>query len=353
MEKPELIIIGAGLAGLTLAYRLKQQGIHAMVLEGRNRLGGRMETITKGETTLELGATWFADKHQSLNKLMDELGLEKMEQEYGKYAIYEQVDQAPVLYPMPAQPEATYRIKGGSQQLIDALADQLDSEQVHLNEAVTALNFESSKVKVTTSSSTYETGAVINTLPPNLLVSKIDIIPALPEELVQVSQQTHTWMGESIKAGFFSAEQFWLEKDIGTLYSQLGPFTEMYDHSGEGGFAMKGFLNDRLNRMDDQQREALVTTQLSQFFEQYPSETEFVQKAWKDDAFTYAPYTTDVFPHQNNGHTLLRKPLFENRFYMAGSETAISYPGYMDGAVEAAERVAQQLSHAGEQLHQS
>jgi len=353
MDKPDLIIVGAGLAGLTLAYRLKQQGISALVLEGRDRPGGRMETITKGETTLELGATWFADKHQSLNKLMDELGLEKMEQEYGKYAIYEQVDEAPVLYQMPPQPEATYRIKGGSQQLIDALAAKLDSKQILLNETVTTLNFEGAQAKVTTSIGTYEADTVINTLPPNLLVSKIDITPTLPEELVQVSRQTHTWMGESIKAGFFSAEQFWLKKGIGTLYSQLGPFTEMYDHSGEGGFAMKGFLNDRLNSLDDQQREALASKQLSKFFEQYTSETQFVQKAWKDDAFTYATYTTDVFPHQNNGHTLLRKPLFDNRFYMAGSETAISFPGYMDGAVEAAERVAQQLSLASKQIHQS
>src|SRR4051812_26067124 len=38
---PRVAIVGAGLAGLTCAYRLKQAGVAATVYEGNSRLGGR------------------------------------------------------------------------------------------------------------------------------------------------------------------------------------------------------------------------------------------------------------------------------------------------------------------------
>lgn len=40
----DVIIIGAGLAGLTAAHYLKQRGIRHLVLESRNRTGGRVIT---------------------------------------------------------------------------------------------------------------------------------------------------------------------------------------------------------------------------------------------------------------------------------------------------------------------
>jgi monoamine oxidase len=40
MNNQKVIIIGAGLSGLMLAYVLKQKGIHALVLEANSRIGG-------------------------------------------------------------------------------------------------------------------------------------------------------------------------------------------------------------------------------------------------------------------------------------------------------------------------
>lgn len=344
MGSQEVIIIGGGLSGLTLAYRLKKQGIKALVLEGRGRLGGRIETISHNQVTLELGATWFADKHSQLNQLIEELGLEKIPQEYGQYAIYEMRGQSPVLYPLPQQPELTYRIKGGSQQLIQQLATGLEPDQIRFNETVQSLDFNGNGAKVTTHSNTYEAQKVVSTLPPNLLVSSVKSAPTLPEELIELSQQTHTWMGESIKVGFYAEKDFWSEKGIGTLYSQTGPIVEMYDHSNEHGSAMKGFVNDQLEMLEDPEREAMTRSQLTRLFgKDAVSQIKLVQKNWKNEALTYASYQELVLPHQNNGHVLFRKPLFDQRLYLAGSETANAFPGYMDGAVEAAHRVAKEL----------
>jgi monoamine oxidase len=40
-EHSTIVIIGAGLTGLTIAYLLKKQGIAATIIEARDRLGGR------------------------------------------------------------------------------------------------------------------------------------------------------------------------------------------------------------------------------------------------------------------------------------------------------------------------
>jgi monoamine oxidase len=80
-QKKKVVIIGAGLSGLTLAYELEKKGIRSIVLEAADRIGGRIHTKTGvNGTPLELGATWFADKHSSLMTLIKELSIQKFDQ---------------------------------------------------------------------------------------------------------------------------------------------------------------------------------------------------------------------------------------------------------------------------------
>ena len=89
--KNDVIIIGAGLSGLTTAYFLKQQGKNVLVLEADARIGGRIMSIPSqnGKGSFELGATWFAEKHTHLNELLKMLDVERFEQyeEKGPLAI--------------------------------------------------------------------------------------------------------------------------------------------------------------------------------------------------------------------------------------------------------------------------
>lgn len=63
----QVIIIGGGLSGLTLAYLLEKKGFEPTIIEASSRLGGRIHTVEgKLGTTLELGATWFSDSHLEL-----------------------------------------------------------------------------------------------------------------------------------------------------------------------------------------------------------------------------------------------------------------------------------------------
>ena len=55
MSSPEIVIVGAGLAGLGAATALRQAGIQAVIVEAADRIGGRAHTLTPPE----LGGAWF------------------------------------------------------------------------------------------------------------------------------------------------------------------------------------------------------------------------------------------------------------------------------------------------------
>ena len=60
-----VVVIGAGAAGLAAARALHDAGIDVQVLEARNRIGGRVFTVTDSQTTrpIELGAEFDRAYH--------------------------------------------------------------------------------------------------------------------------------------------------------------------------------------------------------------------------------------------------------------------------------------------------
>jgi monoamine oxidase len=81
-QTPRIAIVGAGMAGLNAAYKLKQAGLTATVFEGSNRTGGRMFTgrdlLAEGLTT-ELGGEFIDTNHVETLNLMTEFGLQRLD----------------------------------------------------------------------------------------------------------------------------------------------------------------------------------------------------------------------------------------------------------------------------------
>jgi monoamine oxidase len=72
----DIVVIGAGLAGLTAARRLAQGGTDVVVLEARGRPGGRVEQTELADGRLvQLGGEVVAPFHTAYTRLVEELGL--------------------------------------------------------------------------------------------------------------------------------------------------------------------------------------------------------------------------------------------------------------------------------------
>ena len=54
----DVVVIGGGLAGVTTAREATLAGLDTVLLEGRNRLGGRVWTHRWNDTDIELGGGW-------------------------------------------------------------------------------------------------------------------------------------------------------------------------------------------------------------------------------------------------------------------------------------------------------
>lgn len=75
-ERNDVIVVGAGLAGLTAALRLNDAGIDVTVLEAGHRVGGRTESgWTADGQWIELGGQWVGPDHTELRRLIDRCGL--------------------------------------------------------------------------------------------------------------------------------------------------------------------------------------------------------------------------------------------------------------------------------------
>ncbi len=55
----DVIVVGAGLAGLTAAHELHKDGQRVVVLEAQSRVGGRIHTIDFAGGHIDLGAAWI------------------------------------------------------------------------------------------------------------------------------------------------------------------------------------------------------------------------------------------------------------------------------------------------------
>ncbi|WP_299026099.1 FAD-dependent oxidoreductase [uncultured Sulfitobacter sp.] len=89
MDHYDLVVAGAGLTGLTAAYRCAQAGKSVLVLEARNRVGGRTLTVTdtyQGKPShFDLGAHFIGHEvyQASVWNMVEELGLETFKQYEG------------------------------------------------------------------------------------------------------------------------------------------------------------------------------------------------------------------------------------------------------------------------------
>jgi monoamine oxidase len=77
----DVVVVGAGLSGLAAARTLVAAGREVVVLEARERVGGRLLSTTLGNgVAVDVGAQWVGADHARVQRLAGELGVETFPQ---------------------------------------------------------------------------------------------------------------------------------------------------------------------------------------------------------------------------------------------------------------------------------
>lgn len=100
---PSVAVVGAGAAGLASARRLADAGFRVVVLEARDRIGGRTWSYDfGGGTTIDLGASWIHGTHPEFERVVAQLGLETVNTDFTNMLVHDssggtrQIDDATV-----------------------------------------------------------------------------------------------------------------------------------------------------------------------------------------------------------------------------------------------------------------
>ncbi|OGX83526.1 hypothetical protein BEN47_17480 [Hymenobacter lapidarius] len=204
-----VLVVGAGLAGLTAARVLLAAGVPVRVLEARDRVGGRtwaVPALSDGgeDSLLDLGATWGWDHHPHLRQLLGELGIRPFVQPSAGATAY-QTPQGVHRLPHPSGSTGYLRFAGGAAVLCRTLAGQLPAHSLELNTRVTQLrrlpNGQGIEVQAEQGESprTYAAAAAVLALPPRLVAHRVAFDPVLSAELLQTLREVPTWMSHAMK----------------------------------------------------------------------------------------------------------------------------------------------------------
>lgn len=347
--KTDILIIGAGLTGLTLAYYLKDLNISFKITEARPTIGGRIKTkYNTNQAPIELGATWLIEQQVAAIKLLKELNIPVFKQYYGKTAIYQPNQmQAAQLVKLPENNAVSYRVENGTYSVIKALAEKLPENSIDCNQSVQSIKTHNGGLEIEATTYKYHCKHVIATLPPSLFSKTITTEPSLSKDIKQLMLNTHTWMQDSIRVGITYKNAFWQNKNTsGTIYSSAGPIQEFYDHSNANNslFALSGFINSKSSDYTRDQRKALIIKQLQTFYGDQALEYDSYEECvWKDEKQTLVGNETFLMPQTNNGHPLYQNTYLNNRLFIAGAETSPVFSGKMEGAITSAQFVFKKL----------
>jgi monoamine oxidase len=86
----DVAIVGAGLSGLTAARVLAAAGLDVLVLEARDRVGGRTLSRRLGDDTIDLGGQWIGPTQDRVARLAGELGVTTFPQHHRGKKLVEQ-----------------------------------------------------------------------------------------------------------------------------------------------------------------------------------------------------------------------------------------------------------------------
>jgi len=397
----DIAIIGAGAAGLGAARALENSGLSAIVLEARDRVGGRAHTIMAApDITFDLGCGWLhsADRN-SFVKIAERLNFEVdktrppwreqsldagfpskeradfIEALDGFYDRAEEAaksgrDSAASSYLEPGNrwnpmidaistyvngceldrvsildmdayedTEINWRVRRGYGALMTAYAAPIP---LALNCNVTLVDHAGKRVRVETSQGTLTAGKVIVTVPTNLIADEsIRFHPALPAKVAAA---------RGLPLGL--ADKVMLALDQPDALPKDGNLRGATMRTAMGGFHLRpfgqpcieGFFGGRFAReLEDAGDGALAAQGIDEIVALLGNDFRRKLKPLSESRWAHDPFARGSYSHALPGHAgdraVLAAPV-DNRLFFAGEATSPNFFSTAHGARDSGERAA-------------
>ena len=361
----DILVVGGGLSGLHTAFELEKGDHDYLLVEARNRLGGRVLTSSyssnndvsnKSDAAFDLGPSWFWPAQTRLEKLAVELKLNtEIFKQYSQGSSVFEDAQGNVeknFYGMSM--EGSYRLRGGISQFITRLSQQIPQEKILSNTPVTDLSYENDKVTASIMNNGKQefirSKRVVLALPPRNALANIQFHPSLSPNRASNLNNFPTWMASQAKFVAVYDKPFWREQGFsGDAMSHIGPLREIHDASTNDvperktRYALFGFVGVDANyRKDNQQQviEACVQQLVRLFGEDASSPSHISWKDWATEKYTSTP--EDQLSGGHAQHSLEVVTEWNNQLIWSGTETAEvrneHNNGYLEGALESSMR---------------
>jgi monoamine oxidase len=315
----EICIIGAGLSGLALAAALKADGRDVVLLEARDRPGGRVLSPNGHD----LGPSWVWPHNRRMLALLARLGLHHFPQHATGRLVFEDGTGAINRDIEFATMGGALRVEGGLARVTDALAAEVGDSLLVSCGAQHVAEHESG-VTVTMADDAIRAERLVLALPPRLAAGLGVPVPDVP-----------TWMAGQAKLVATYPTAFWRTEGLnGDAISHRGPLAEIHDASPIGAEtgALFGFAHPGVARAPDFRDMALA--QLARLFGPAAATPEdVIIKDWSTDPAT----ATAADRRPPAGHPAYRALLPTERLIFAGTEAASEDGGFLEGALAAAE----------------
>ncbi len=239
----------------------------------------------------------------------------------------------------------TLRVREGMQTLCTRLAEQL-GDVVRLNCQVYDILHDEQGVTIIAEGYSIRAGRVILAIPPNQ-VTRIDFEPVLPRRRTKLMQRLE--MGSVIKCFALYDRPFWRNKPANPVDPDRLLFDDTIDATpfDERNPALVAFIggDDAVLWSDkpfEIRRRAVLEDLALVFGEEALYPKLYFDHDWLTEPFIGGGYQCYAPPGvMSAGFEELRVPI--GRIHWAGTETAVHYYGYIEGAIEAGERAAKEI----------
>ena len=228
----------------------------------------------------------------------------------------------------------------------ETMAEKL-ADRLKLNSPVTRIEYSQTGVTVTAGDERFFARRLLLAMPP-VMIRKLEFAPALPDQLVNALD---AWSpGLSIKVQVTYDRPFWHDRGLSGAVMWHEPQGLYACDASRGDYAglvifIGGPEAEQWHRLPQQ---ALIDFVRGQLVEAFGPEggtaldihiRDWVNDPWSDGAYS------DVVTRLDAGDTedVLRRGLGSVRF--ASSELALSYPGYIEGAIIAGRRAAEDIAN--------